>query len=178
MIIIYTGNGKGKTTAALGLVLRSLCDKKKVILIQFIKSKKESGEVSLKYILPKLEIKCFGIGFVSLKHKNIKILKQNINIIEHGIKFVQEIIKLNKYNLIILDEILVAYNLKLIKLNNIIKLIKLFNSSAADGNHKALVLTGRGCPKSLYKFADLVTEMKEIKHPSQKGIEARPGIEY
>jgi len=166
LILIYTGNGKGKTTAALGLAIRSLRDNKKVILIQFIKSEKESGEVSLKKILPKLEIKCFGKGFVGTGQCSV-----HCNVARKGIEFAKKIIKFNKYNIIILDEIFVAYNFKLIKLSEIINIIKL-------NKNKILVLTGRGCPKSLYKFADLITEMKEIKHPYKKGILAIKGVDY
>ncbi|MFH1456525.1 MAG: cob(I)yrinic acid a,c-diamide adenosyltransferase [Patescibacteria group bacterium] len=166
LTLVYTGNGKGKTTAALGLALRSLRDNKKVILIQFIKSAKESGEIGLKKILKKLEIKNFGAGFI-INNKNIN---NNKKIAQDALIFIKNILKNNKYNLIILDEIFVAYNLQLIKLDDIIKLIKI--------NKNILVLTGRGCPKSLYKYADLVTEMKEIKHPYKKGIQAIKGIDF
>ena len=168
LILIYTGNGKGKTTAALGLALRSLRDNKKVILVQFIKSQNGSGEMGLKKFLPQLSIRCFGNGFVNQKLRNKEINKlkgQN----KKALNFIEKIIK--KYNIIILDEIFVAYNLKLIKLSEIINIIKL-------NKNKILVLTGRGCPKSLYKFADLITEMKEIKHPYKKGILAIKGVDY
>jgi len=176
LILIYTGNGKGKTTAALGLALRSLRDNKKVILVQFIKSQNGSGEMGLKKFLPQLSIRCFGNGFVNqkLRNKEIKKLKgQN----KKALNFIEKIIK--KYNIIILDEIFVAYNLKLIKLSEIINIIKLMNKYVAlCGEQRVLVLTGRGCPKSLYKFADLITEMKEIKHPYKKGILAIKGVDY
>ncbi len=180
LIFIYTGNGKGKTSASLGLGLRSLRDNKKVILIQFIKSKKESGEVSLKKVLPKLEIKCFGKGFVLKKNKEYEI--GNKEIIKKGIEFSKKIIKSKKYSVIILDEIFVALDLKLITINDILDIIKLFkiksSKNSKSSKFSVLVLTGRNCPKSLYKSVDLVTEMKEIKHPFQKGIQAIKGIDY
>ena len=174
LIIIYTGNGKGKTSAALGLALRSLRDNKKVLLIQFIKSNKQSGEVSLKKILPKLQIKCFGQGFVyksqSVKGSRVK----DKEITKKGVEFTKKAIKSQKYDVIVLDEVLIAIHLKLIPINVIIDLIK----QTRQLGRTFLVLTGRGCPKSLYAQADLVTEMKEIKHPFSKGISAIKGIDY
>lgn len=174
MILIYTGNGKGKTTAALGLALRSLRDKKKVILVQFIKSEKESGEINLKKVLPKLEVKCFGKGFVNQKLRNLEIKKlRNFN--KKGIDFTKKIIQSRNYDVITLDEIFVALDLKLIKLSDILEIIKIFKKTSKN---KVLILTGRNCPKILYKYADLITEMKEIKHPYKKGIQAIQGIDY
>ncbi|MCG2687046.1 cob(I)yrinic acid a,c-diamide adenosyltransferase [Candidatus Parcubacteria bacterium] len=173
LIFIYTGNGKGKTSASLGLALRSLRDNKKVILIQFIKSEKESGEASLKKILSKLEVKCFGTGFIFKGNKDYEI--GNREIIKQGIEFTKKIIQSRNYDVITLDEIFVALDLKLISLNDILELIKIFRKT----NKKMfLVMTGRGCPESLYKYVDLITEMKEIKHPYQKGIMAIKGIDY
>jgi len=174
LVIIYTGNGKGKTSASLGLATRALRDKMKVIIIQFIKSEKESGEVGIKKVLPKLEVKCFGKGFITQKHGNTKTQKHNANIINKGMDFAKKIIKSGKYDVIILDEIFIALDLKLIQISVIIDLIK----QSRKLSRNFLILTGRGCPKSLYKYADLVTEMKEIKHPFQKGIQAIKGIDF
>ncbi len=196
LIIIYTGHGKGKTTAALGLALRAVREKMKVMLVQFIKSEKWSGEVSLKKVLPQLEVKCFGTGFVKSHQSSVssdqdKKLK---NIIKKGLEYSKNVIKSKKYSVIILDEIFVAYDLKLIKLSDIMELIKEFREKCQSvkvpsvraskclvskcQNVRILVLTGRGCPKSLYKYADLVTEMKEVKHQFQKGIKAIKGIDF
>ena len=173
LIIIYTGNGKGKTSAALGLATRALREKMKVLMVQFVKSEKLSGEVSLKAILPKLQIKCFGRGFV-ISNQQSMISDREKKLAQSGIEFVRQSIKSSKYEVIILDEIWVAYNLKLIKMHAIMDLIKDFRKSGK----LCLVLTGRGCPKSWYKYADLVTEMKEIKHPFKKGIQAIKGIDF
>jgi cob(I)alamin adenosyltransferase len=173
LILIYTGNGKGKTSAGLGLAMRAMRDGMKVIIIQFIKSENGSGEASLKKILPKLEVRCFGNGFI-VKTQN-SINKTQEKEIKNGLIFAEQAIKSGKYQVIILDEIFVAYGLGLIKLSDIIKIVKLTRKAAGK---MFLVLTGRDCPKELYKLADLVTEMKEIKHPFQKGIGAVKGIDY
>lgn len=178
LIIFYTGNGKGKTTASLGLACRALRDKMRLILVQFIKSESESGEVGLKKILPQLEIKCFGAGFVTNHRchpRKSEELVSHQTAATQGLAFVQNLLKSKKYDVIILDEIFVALSLKLLKQTDIISLIKAFRLAAKP---KVLVLTGRGCPKKLYKFADLITEMKEIKHPFQKGVTAIKGIDY
>ncbi len=171
LILIYTGHGKGKTTAALGLALRALRDAKKVILIQFIKSEKNSGERKLKLVLPNLEVHNFGNGFIS----DQSVALRNQKIIKKGIEFAKKIIKSKKHQVIILDEILVACHLKLVSQRDIIEIIRLFRQNKPG---LALVLTGRGCPKSLYQYADLVTEMKEIKHPFQRGKRAVKGVDY
>jgi cob(I)alamin adenosyltransferase len=169
LILVYTGNGKGKTSASLGLAIRALRENMKVIIIQFIKSNTQSGEINFKKLLPQLEVKCFGEGFVFNKKQEIINKQQS----KKGLDFIKKVLKSKKYDVIILDEILVAYNLKLITMSDIIEIIKLFRKEG-----KYLVLTGRGCPKSIYKHVDLVTEMKEIKHPFQKGIEAIKGIDF
>ncbi|OIO49564.1 MAG: hypothetical protein AUJ34_01010 [Parcubacteria group bacterium CG1_02_41_12] len=188
LILIYTGSGKGKTSASLGLAWRALRDNMKVIMVQFIKSERESGEVELKKIMPQFEIKCFGVGFVNapvchprttfchpresedpVDFKKHKVQSQN------GIIFAKHLLKSKKHDVIILDEILVSLDLKLLKLADIIDLIKEFRK---NDKKMFLVLTGRGCPKSLYNYADLITEMKEIKHPFQKGIMAIKGVDY
>jgi len=174
LILIYTGSGKGKTTAALGLILRALREKMSVLMIQFIKSKKASGEANLKPILPGLKLRTYGSGLIFKKPttSQLAILKKQA---KQGITYAKKVIKSQKVNVLVLDEIWVALNLKLIKNNDILDIIKAFRGSS-PGHY--LVLTGRHCPKSFYQYADLVTEMKEIKHPFQKGIQAINGIDY
>jgi len=178
LVLIYTGDGKGKTTAALGLTTRALREGWKVLMVQFIKSSKGSGEVGLKKILPRLEVKCFGKGFIIKKQDNKITRKQNVDLALRGLKFVTRAIDSGKYNVIILDEIFVAHTLKLLRLSDIIKLVRDFKCQSVRDKNSFLVLTGRGCPKSLYKYADLVTEMKEVKHPFKKGIKAIKGIDF
>ena len=182
LILFYTGNGKGKTTAALGLAARALRERMKVDLVQFVKSASASGEVGLKKVLSGLKVKCFGLGFISLKHKSIKTLKQNADSVNEGIKYALRIIKSGKFNVLILDEIFVTLDLKLVEQSDIIKIIKEFrkvsNKSIKSNKGFFLIMTGRGCPKSLYKYTDLVTEMKEIKHPFSRGVRAVRGVDY
>ncbi|HPL95263.1 MAG TPA: cob(I)yrinic acid a,c-diamide adenosyltransferase [bacterium] len=174
LILIYTGHGKGKTTAALGLILRALREKMSVLMIQFIKSQKDSGEANLRSILPELRVRAFGNGLV-LKKPTVSqtfIFKKQS---KQALAYIIKTIKSKKVNILVLDEIWVALSLKLIKNNDILDIIKTFRLS---GPNHYLILTGRNCPKSFYQYADLVTEMKEIKHPFKKGIGAVKGIDY
>jgi len=105
--------------------------------------------------------------------KNLVFEKHRLTA-QNGLEYTKELINSERAQFIILDEIFVAYNLKLITLVDLINLIKVFRQSI----HTALVLTGRGCPKAIYNLADQVTELKNIKHPFQKGIIAQKGIDF
>jgi len=190
MILLFTGNGKGKTTAALGQAVRALGQGKKVLVIQFIKGPWKTGEdyFAGKFQIPnsKFQIKKTGKGFV-------KILGDKLPFSEHkkatqkGLGFAKKAVKSKKYGLIILDEINNAVDLKLLKAADVLKIIKplknphsrLFSNSRELENKTDVILTGRNAPKSFIKIADLVTEMKEIKHPFQKNKKsARKGIDF
>ena len=167
LVQIYTGNGKGKTTAALGLALRAAGAGLKVYILQFIKGKTYSELKALKKI-KNIKIRQCGRGcFIKKKPKRI-----DIECAQNGLVEARKNILSGKYDLFILDEINIALNLGLIKNEEIVDLIRRKPRTAE------ILLTGRYCPKTLLKYADLVTEMKEIKHPYQKGIKARLGIEY
>ena len=165
-IHIYTGEGKGKTTAALGLAMRAAGAGFKVYLIQFLKGQADSELKSLKKI-KNIFIKKFGER--SFIHK-VGTPKDKIAALA-AFNFSKKIIKSKKFNLVILDEIFLAIFFKLIAAADIVKLIK--NKPAG----LELVLTGRRAPKELIKLADYVTEMKEVKHPYQNGVLSRRGIE-
>ena len=168
MLQIYIGNGKGKTTAALGLGLRAVGAEKKVLLIQFLKDGKSSEIEAIKK-LKNFDVKTFGRkGFIS---KN-KLLKEDFNLAEQGFNFAQKAIQSKKYDLIILDEMNMVNYFGLIKTKDLIGLIKKIPSKTE------LILTGRQASKKLIQLADLVTEMKEIKHYYTKNIKARKGIEF
>jgi len=168
MIQIYTGNGKGKTTAALGLGLRAVGANKKVLLVQFLKDGKSSEIKAIKKI-KNFDVRIFGRkGFIS---KN-KILKKDFNLVTQGFNFVQKTIQSKEYDLIILDEINVINYFGLIKTKDILELMKKIPSKME------LILTGRNASKKVIQAADLVTEMKQIKHYYKKGIKARKGIEF
>jgi len=175
MIIVFTGDGKGKTTAALGQAVRALGRGKKVLIIQFIKNC-ESGEhlffkkIQTMALAGKIKIIPAGKGFV-------KILGDKLPLGEHkkaaniALKLAKKEILGGKWDLVILDEINVAAGLKLIKKKDV---LRIFPRKPAQ----VVILTGRSAPKSFIKKADLVTEMKEIKHPFKKGAQTQIGVEF
>ena len=172
LTIVYTGKGKGKTTAALGIALRATGYKKKICMIQFIKGSWHYGEMeSSKRLEPEFEMVAIGKGFVGIiddkspKEDHQKIAKE-------AIRISNEKIQSGKYDIIILDEINYAVNLNLISLDDVLDLIK------SKPENVDLVLTGNYAKEEVIEAADLVTEMKEIKHPFQKGIKAKEGIDF
>ena len=172
LTIVYTGKGKGKTTAALGIVLRAVGYGKKICMIQFIKGSWHYGEMhSSKRLEPEFEMVAVGKGFVGIiddqspKEDHEKIAKE-------AIKISREKIQSGKYDIIILDEINYAVNLGLIKIEDVIDCIK------SKPSNLDLVLTGNYAKKEIIELADLVTEMTEVKHPFQKGIKAKKGIDF
>jgi len=169
LVQVYTGNGKGKSSAAFGLVLRAIGRGLKVYMIQFIKGGFDYGELYVVNKLPNLTLKAFGRGkFVTAKPPE----KKDIKLAKEALKLAKEIVESGEYDIVILDEVNVALNLKLIEAEKVLELIK------SKPKHVELVLTGRCAPKEIIEVADLVTEMKEVKHPYNKGYQARKGIEY
>ena len=168
MLQIYTGNGKGKTTASLGLGLRAVGAGEKVLLIQFLKDGK-SSEIKTIEKIKNFDFRSFGRkGFVI---KN-NLLKKDFNLAMQGFNFTEKAVKSKKYNLVILDEMNTANYFGLIKIEDLIGLIKKTPSKME------LILTGRNASKKLIQLADLVTEMKEVKHYYKEGIKSRKGIEF
>ena len=170
LIIITTGDGKGKTTAALGMGLRTIGHNHKIAIIQFIKGGWEPGEaLALKTFGEKIKFHACGEGFTwETQDRN-----KDINLGKLSWLKALEYIKDPKYKLIILDEIIVAIKLKYIDQEEIIKGINL------RPHLTHVVLTGRGASKQLIEAADLVTEMKLIHHPfREQGVKAQEGIEY
>ncbi len=172
LTIVYTGKGKGKTTAALGIVLRAVGYEKKVCMIQFIKGSWHYGEMtSSKKFEPKFEMITVGKGFVGIiDDKTPK--EDHKEIAEEAIKISNEKIQSGKYDIVILDEINYAVNINLISVKDVINLIK------SKPQKVDLVLTGNYAKDEIIEIADLVTEMREIKHPFQKGIKAKKGIDF
>jgi cob(I)alamin adenosyltransferase len=169
LVQVYTGNGKGKSSAAFGLALRAIGRGLKVYIIQFIKGGFDYGELYIVDKLPNLTLKAFGRGkFVTQKPAE----KMDVEFAEEAFALAEEVVKSGEYDIVILDEINVALNLKLIKIEKVLELIK------NKPKHVELVLTGRYAPNEIIEAADLVTEMKEVKHPFNKGFQARKGIEY
>ena len=167
-IHVYTGNGKGKTTAAFGMAMRAIGASKKVYIAQFVKGKMYSEILTARQYLPSITIKQYGLGCFIEKTPT----EEDINAAKEGLKEVSQIIQSGKYQVLILDEIFIALFFKLISVEELILLLK---TKAED---LELILTGRYAPKEIIELADLVTEMKEIKHYYTQGIEAREGIEY
>ncbi|OGC78058.1 MAG: cob(I)yrinic acid a,c-diamide adenosyltransferase [candidate division Zixibacteria bacterium RBG_16_50_21] len=172
LIIVYTGDGKGKTTAALGTILRAIGYNWKVCVIQFIKGSWTYGEMKgLKRLEPDVVLKVLGQGFVGIIDDK-KPIEEHIAAAQGALKAALEDVQSDKYDLIILDEINVALNLGLIDLSEVKKLL------TGKPKRLHLILTGRGAPQDIIDMADLVTEMKEIKHPYQKGILAQKGVDF
>jgi cob(I)alamin adenosyltransferase len=169
LVQVYTGNGKGKTSAAFGLALRAIGRGLKVYAVQFIKGGFDYGELYVVDKLPNLKLKAFGRGeFVTMKPPE----KEDVKLADEAFQLAKEVVGSGEYDIVILDEINVALNLKLISLEKVLELIK------NKPKHVELILTGRYAPSEIIETADLVTEMKEVKHPFNKGYQARKGIEY
>lgn len=166
---VYTGDGKGKTTAAFGAALRAVGRGMKVYVIQFIKGGFDYGELYMVSKLPNLELKAFGRGeFV----RETPPEEEDVRLGREAFAFARRIINSGEYDLVVLDEINVALNLSLIRVDEVLDLVK------NRPKHVELILTGRSAPEEIIKVADYVTEMKEIEHPFRKGHQARKGIEY
>ena len=170
LIIITTGQGKGKTTAAIGMGIRTLGHNHKVAIIQFIKGGWDPGEsMALKIFGDKLKFHACGEGFTWETQDR----KKDIDLVTSSWKTALSYIKDSSYKLIILDEIIVAIKLGYINEDEIINGINL----RPELTH--VVLTGRGASKKLVDSADLVTEMKLVHHPfREQGVKAQEGIEY
>ena len=170
LVLIHTGAGKGKTTAAFGAAFRALGQGFSVLIMQFMKGQKNIGEIkALTRIDLPLEIKQFGrpVFFKSRACEPI-----DIYLATNGLAAFCEAMAGGRYDLIILDEIIMAIDYGLLKLEEVKKAI------AQKPAELHLILTGRNAPAELIEIADLVTEMREIKHHYSKGIPAQKGIEY
>lgn len=169
MLHIYTGNGKGKTTAAVGQAIRALGHKYKVIMIQFMKGDPNYGEIkTLKKIR---NIKVIQSGLPTFVEKS-NPSKEDLKLAKKGFTLAKKVLKEQKYQMVILDELNVAIDYGLIPLKEAVQLIK------NCPKNTELILTGRYARQELIDLADLVSEIKEIKHPYQKGFVSRKGIDY
>jgi len=172
LVIVYTGKGKGKTTAALGIALRAVGHNYKICMIQFIKGSWHYGEMtSSKRLEPEFELIAIGKGFVGIIDDNTPIEKHK-KIADAALHLSREKIISGNYDIVILDEINYAVNLGLVKLEDVLDIIKI------KPPHVNLVLTGNYARDEIIDVADLVTEMKEIKHPFKSGVKAKKGIDF
>jgi len=166
-IHLYTGNGKGKTTAALGLALRAAGAGKKVFIGQFVKGMHYSELDALKRF-SEITVKQYGRKcFIENEP-----VKEDIEAARKGLSDLAQLIPSDDYDMIIMDEVCIALYYKLFTVKELINVI---NNRTQN---LEIILTGRYAPDELYEIADLVSEMKEIKHYYNKGIQARKGIEY
>ena len=169
LVQVYTGNGKGKTSAAFGLALRAAGRGLKVYVIQFIKGGFDYGELYVVDKLPNVTLRAFGRGkFIMDKTP----AKEDVRLAEEALALAEQVVKSGDYDVVILDEVNVALSLGLVKLERVLELVK------GKPAHVELVLTGRNAHEKIVEIADLVTEMREIKHPFSKGVPARKGIEF
>lgn len=170
LIIVHTGPGKGKTTAALGLGFRAVGSGLKVLMIQFIKGSWHYGELDTAEMLgDKFVIRPMGKGFVKLGEE---VDPEHRKAAEEAWAFAREKLFSGEYDMIILDEINYALNYGLLAVEPVVEALR----EKPEQVH--VILTGRSARSEIVEVADLVTEMREIKHPYQKGIEAQRGIEY
>ncbi|MFL6477347.1 MAG: cob(I)yrinic acid a,c-diamide adenosyltransferase [Nitrososphaera sp.] len=172
LVIVYTGKGKGKTTAALGIVMRAVGHGYKVCMIQFIKGEWYYGELtSSKRLEPEFEMIAAGRGFVGIIDDDHPI-EDHQAAAKEAIAVAKQKITSGIYDIMILDEVNYAIKLNLISLQDILDLI------ASRPKKTSLILTGNYVPEAIMAAADLVTEMTEIKHPYQRGIKAMKGIDF
>ena len=165
---IYTGNGKGKTTAALGLALRSAGAGHRVFFAQFIKKTKCSEHKALERFSDLVTVRQFGTGFI----RSGTITDMQLKAAAAGISEALEAVSSSAYDLVILDEINIAVHYGLVAVEDILSLIN------ARPPGVELLLTGRYADKRIIEKADLITEMKEIRHYMNRGVRARKGIEF
>ncbi len=169
LIQVFTGNGKGKTSAALGSILRATGHGFKVFIVFFMKGKYPYGEFSSLPKLPNVEVASFGLRCL-VDRNNIN--PEEIEQAQLALKTAREAMLSGKYDMVVLDEVNVAVYFNLISLDDVVKLVE------AKPPELELILTGRYAEAAVIERADLVTEMVKVKHPYDKGVKARKGIEY
>ncbi len=169
-VFLYTGEGEGKTTTALGVALRAVGHGKKVVFVQFMKGRKNVGEYQIqKKLAPLYSVKQFGRpDFIYDIHHPLDIDRK---LAKDGLKFAKEALKKKPF-LLILDEINLAVAFGILKADEVIKMLR------DAPKETTIILTGRRAPKRLIDAADLVTEMVKVKHPFDTGEMAIEGLEY
>jgi cob(I)alamin adenosyltransferase len=166
---VYTGNGKGKTSAAIGVAVRAAGNGFKSLIVQFMKEYPYSELESLNKLNEWITVKQFGKD--DFVYKKETPPPEDVKIAKSAIEFVKNQMINNDYDIIVLDEIIVSVYFGLLKINEVVELIK------SKPVEIELILTGRYCPAEIIELADLVTEMKEIKHYYSSGVLSRKGID-
>jgi len=173
LVQVYTGDGKGKTTASIGLAIRAMGSGLRVLMVQFIKGTWPTGEVRAASAFdPGFRIVSAGRGFVELGQRSESDRVSSAEAASEALLFAWDCMTSGKYDVLILDEINCAVSLGLVPVEDVLQMIR----EKPEGVE--LVLTGRGADPRILEIADLVTEMREIKHPFRMGIAARRGIEF
>ena len=170
LIQIYTGDGKGKSTAAFGLSLRAAGWGMHTAIVQFMKKGDGYGEISALAQHPLIDIYPFGSG--NFIKKGSPLSKEDLIYTSQAIDKVKELMEDERVDILVLDELTNAIYFGLISEAKVLELL------SHKKPEQEWVITGRNAPQALLDRADLITEMKEVKHPYQKGISARRGIEY
>lgn len=172
LLIVYTGDGKGKTTAALGLCVRAAGHGNKCLMLQFIKSDWEYGELKgMERFAPEVEIRPMGVGCFG-KPGDETPREEHEKAAADAMKAARDAIRSGDYDVVILDEINIAVHYKLVDIKELMRMID-DRPAGID-----IVLTGRYADHRVIKAADLVTNMQEVKHPYQKGTLSKKGIDY
>jgi cob(I)alamin adenosyltransferase len=169
LVQVYTGNGKGKTTAAFGQALRALGRGYRVCVIQFMKGRKYGECIAVEKYLPNLTIHLTGLDSFVMRENPAPL---DIELAHQGLTLARRAITSGDYDMVILDELNVATDFKLIPLDDVIDLIK-SKPAAVD-----LILTGRYASPEVTALADTVSEIREVRHHYSAGIKERAGIEY
>ena len=168
LTMVYTGDGKGKTTAAFGLVLRAVGHQQRVLVVQFMKGKPTGEVAALQQFLPQIEVVRTGRDVFVNPDSPDEI---DVRLAEEALDAVRQALQRGEYDLIVLDEINVAVDYGLIREEAVLELI-------AQRGSATLVLTGRGATPRVQEAADLVSEVREIKHHWRQGFAAQAGIEF
>lgn len=169
-ILLFTGDGKGKTTAALGIALRAVGHRMPTFVLQFIKHDAATGELTAFKQLPYITIQQMGLGFVP--PATHPVFPAHRNAAAAALRKAMAVVKSSRYKVVILDEICNALARKLITQKAVLDLLMCIP------DNKVIVLTGRNAPKFLIQAADTVTEMKCLKHGFEKGRTAQQGVEF
>lgn len=169
LVLIITGNGKGKTTSALGQALRAIGHGYRVCMVQFMKGKQYGEIIAAEKYLPNFKVFQYGMDSFVMRDKPAPI---DVELAQQGLEIARRLIGSNEYDMVILDEINVAVDFKLIPLEEVLELVRT-KPPGLD-----LVMTGRYAPEELRELADMVSEVQEIKHHYAAGIKSREGIEF
>ncbi len=169
LVMVYTGDGKGKTTAAMGQALRALGHGRKVFVVQFMKGRKYGEVLCAEKFLPDLTIRQCGLDSFVMRDNPAPV---DVELAGQGLNLAKKVLPSGEYDMVILDEINVALEFKLVPLDEVLEIIR------NKPREVDLILTGRYAPPEIIEAADMVSEVREIKHHYAKGVKERAGIEF